>query len=885
MVRPSGTHRAKFRPPWGPHEDPDPPESPVPQGESDVDVDDLSSGSEYAPSWLDEGEAAEVDGEDVGDQQQRTGNQPRDDEDEQGGPQMDANNDNSTGEQSERQASTPEHQSTTEETNTEEQGPLRCAPSGAQWTIDQDSVACSCGLLVKKKRVGEHIKNQCTINPSPLENIKDHKKHVVTVKKTNAARETNCPLCQKKIKASDKDVSVAKALARHFSKDHKSTTTKERATMRRKCFNSAHVLAAKTVSVAVATGLPMEGKAFAEMQQEKQRHGSNRAQSTAQTPSSAREEHLLRSSLLLHPEPQDLFLPDGLYATLMETSKESMKFLKMVEKKLELVVVDWRQIIAIVQNRKRVRQVLSETYARSADLGYACAYAVRRFMSFISGHLAEVEDGYEWKTVVNLLMDLVTAVIKENKGSTAEARGRREQKHLTEERLDHKTRKTIQRTVVKKLEEKMETYEKDENPSRPEAVWVRQAIYVALCVTQAHRTGVYQNITKEEAKNAISTSYGLVIVHVGGKTKKTHNTVQVPVSKSLHDIIMWFMENLRPVLMKEGEENAKLLPYLNVWDSRLLDLKIPELEHIPYPTLLRGNRSRRHHVQLSHNLEEDNQLEGTNVRELAALRCHSEATAARFYDMRNKAVRAARANKALLKSADKRYGVSDSEEEDDEPEDADRSAAERSTLRVVLRRYTPTTSAADAVSVQETTSSTEKEAEGQDPGTEKLSCTQQAMSSTEDGGEGQDPGTEELSCTAQEAMPSTSFISMDYTLELPERSTRVGYHQVYNSSSEEEGGMDVGDTEASTGLKVDAAILPFLREEEKQPQSHNRTGQGWSILEKATVRLALSKKLLGKTPGSTLEGRVETFLRSRQGWDVQKKSVKLFLAQLYKYKT
>ena len=57
------------------------------------------------------------------------------------------------------------------------------------------------------------------------------------------------------------------------------------------------------------------------------------------------------------------------------------------------------------------------------------------------------------------------------------------------------------------------------------------------------------------------------------------------------------------------------------------------------------------------------------------------------------------------------------------------------------------------------------------------------------------------------------------------------------------------------------------------------------MLEKATVGFSLSKKLLGKTPGNTLEGRVETFLRSRPGWDVQKKGVKLFLAQLYKCRT
>ena len=115
-------------------------------------------------------------------------------------------------------------------------------------------------------------------------------------------------------------------------------------------------------------------------------------------------------------------------------------------------------------------------------------------------------------------------------------------------------------------------------------------------------------------------------------------------------VTMWYMENVRPSLIKAGEESKKLLPHLNVWDSRLVDLKIKELEHIPYHRLLRGNRSRRHHVQLSHGLDEDNHLEGTDVREFATLRCHSEATAARFYDLRNKAIWAARANQALLRS-------------------------------------------------------------------------------------------------------------------------------------------------------------------------------------------------------------------------------------------
>ena len=105
-----------------------------------------------------------------------------------------------------------------------------------------------------------------------------------------------------------------------------------------------------------------------------------------------------------------------------------------------------------------------------------------------------------------------------------------------------------------------------------------------------------------------------------------------------------------------------------------MDLKIPEIAHIPYPRRLRGNRSRRHHVGLPHELRDLNELEGTNVDELSSLRLQSQRTAERFYDSRSKALRAARASRALLASADKHFGLQEpaaSEEKPTEQEPAE----------------------------------------------------------------------------------------------------------------------------------------------------------------------------------------------------------------------
>lgn len=243
---------------------------------------------------------------------------------------------------------------------------------------------------------------------------------------------------------------------------------------------------------------------------------------------------------------------------------------------------------------------------------------------------------------------------------------RREASHQTEERISHMARVTIERVVTGKLEEQT----KKEIPTEPKerrklAVWVRQAAFVALSVTQAQRTGVYQNVTTEEFGKATDTPYGIIVTHVGGKTKKAHKTCQLTVSKTFHRVLQWYLENLHSCLDKKGS-NSKLFPFLNVWDPKMIDLNIEEIANIPYPRLLTGNHSRRHDVQMAHALDDEGKLEGTNVRELAALRCHSVSTATKSYDARNKVVRAARAAQALRKSANRAFGIADCQTDEEE---------------------------------------------------------------------------------------------------------------------------------------------------------------------------------------------------------------------------
>ena len=101
---------------------------------------------------------------------------------------------------------------------------------------------------------------------------------------------------------------------------------------------------------------------------------------------------------------------------------------------------------------------------------------------------------------------------------------------------------------------------------------------------------------------------------MGGKTARNHKTVQVPVSSRLASLIERHIELHHGSLIGD---KALLFPCLNTWDPKLIDLRITSIAHIPYQRLLRGNRTRRHHVQLAHELHDQGQLEGTNLGELA----------------------------------------------------------------------------------------------------------------------------------------------------------------------------------------------------------------------------------------------------------------------------
>ena len=70
-------------------------------------------------------------------------------------------------------------------------------------------------------------------------------------------------------------------------------------------------------------------------------------------------------------------------------------------------------------------------------------------------------------------------------------------------------------------------------------------------------------------------------------------------------------------------------------------------------------------MELSHELEDTNRLTNTNLRELAALPCHSEQVATRTYDARSKAERASRANKALMQAANLKYNLENTSDDSD----------------------------------------------------------------------------------------------------------------------------------------------------------------------------------------------------------------------------
>ena len=158
-------------------------------------------------------------------------------------------------------------------------------------------------------------------------------------------------------------------------------------------------------------------------------------------------------------------------------------------------------------------------------------------------------------------------------------------------------------------------------------MWFRQACYIAMSVNLGHRTGVYQNMTVDEFQRAVHTDEKIVITHVGGKRRGSYKTEQVPVSMKLNRLLKWYVANLQPHLSRTQQSRVLLFPQLNPWDTASLDLGITEIENIRYARLLRGNRTRRQNVQLTHDLDDTKKLQGTNVRELAMIRCHAEAVA------------------------------------------------------------------------------------------------------------------------------------------------------------------------------------------------------------------------------------------------------------------
>ncbi|KAF0298398.1 hypothetical protein FJT64_004265 [Amphibalanus amphitrite] len=154
-------------------------------------------------------------------------------------------------------------------------------------------------------------------------------------------------------------------------------------------------------------------------------------------------------------------------------------------------------------------------------------------------------------------------------------------KHQAEERMNHPTRKRIEREVLKTLESRVSDSLPDMAKERlSEAVWWRQAIYVAMSVNQGHRTGVYQNLTVAEYQGAISQDDGVIISHVGGKTARKYKTAHVPISARLVPLINHNLGRYHSIL---GGKSELLMPSLNVWDPKMIDLRIQSMGDVPYP--------------------------------------------------------------------------------------------------------------------------------------------------------------------------------------------------------------------------------------------------------------------------------------------------------------
>ncbi|KAF0290539.1 hypothetical protein FJT64_007840 [Amphibalanus amphitrite] len=465
------------------------------------------------------------------------------------------------------------------------------------------------------------------MQPCPIAGIKGSFGDVIALVRAGSDRRVSC-FCGKPIKASDRDVSVAKALVRLFSSHHRGMTAGERIEKRRAIFAQNNVLVGQNVQIAmrVGVGIPLHPSAYDDVEAEQRRHGSSLAQATAASAKESHEEHLLPSSLLLHPQPMALFSVVATFKEVCEPSKSTVSALHSFERALDVEFVDWRQLVAVTKNRRKMRRVMRDRYNVSTVSGALTTNAVRMFLNFIKGHLAKMTDGQNWQPLLDMTGNMVTSLVKECRHLLTKAHGKAQAKHQAEERLDHPTRKRIEREVLKTLKSRVSDPLPDSTKERlSEAVWWRQAIYVAMSVNEGHRTGVYQNLTVAEFQGAQGDD-DVIITHVGGKTARKYKTAQVPISARLVPLIDHYLGRYHSIL---GGKSELLLPYLNVWDSKNIDLNIEALGDVPYPRLLRGSHTRRHHVQLGHELHDKRRLQGTTVSELAELRCHSLPTAFR----------------------------------------------------------------------------------------------------------------------------------------------------------------------------------------------------------------------------------------------------------------
>ena len=732
-------------------------------------------------------------------------------------------------------------------------------PSGPNWERLPGYLACPCGLLVDKKKISRHISESCRLNPCPLVKIRQNLKDTVTWKRVDAERRATCPKCKKTIKAAAK-TTMARAIATHLCKQHRDLSSRKRDKIRRKMFNKRYVLTAKDVPTAVVTGLKVDSEAFQELQQSQESHGSSRAQATAPSRAESREEYLLRNSVRVHPEPQSLFTIQGLFAEVAQPSKSTMGFLRAIEREMRLNVLDWRYVFAITENRRRVREHLCEVYQRSGQSGFMRANSLRKYVTFVRGHLAEMTDGNAWRPLVDMMRDLLDAVLKENSQKVDKARGEREVRHITEERLSHPNRMMIEKAVVQSMEKvKAQELPETERNLRRSAVWFRQAAYVALSVNLAHRTGVYEQMTKQEFEDAVQTEDGRVINHIGGKTRGTYRTVQVPIGERLFELIQWYLTQLQPCLGRSEQAGLLLFPHLNAFDPELLNLRIPEIEHLNYQRLLRGNRTRRHNVELATELDERRELEGTNLRELAALRCHTEAVAARSYDARNKARRAARAHKALMRAANKRYGMAESDNDEDMSED---SLDELLSTTKTRKRYATIYSDSD----DEPQEKRHQESGLGDAGNPST------PGHSDHGGAGDGPPTPPTAVQSDHGGADEGT-----STPAPSGLAAAGHDAPATPLPP---GLSLGDTERDSNLIVDDEILPYVEKiQRSEPASHSRSGKQWTTVERATLLLALN---LGIADGKGKGEKVKRFLQGRPGWNMTARPPLSFQAQLAK---